>query len=69
MHASSDFWEYFRPIKEGMAANCSADVQAVIAHIDSVFTGKNQKAIDTILEMFNMTSLSNHLDDAAGARE
>ena len=52
-----------------MAANCSADVQAVIAHIDSVFTSKNQKAINTILEMFNMTSLSNHLDDAAGARE
>ena len=65
--ARSDFWHYFQPILEGMASNCSADVQAVIAHIDSVFTSNNTGAINTILDMFNMTELSNHLDDAAGA--
>ncbi len=52
-----------------MPKNCSADVQAVIAHIDSVFTSGNTKEINTILKLFNMTELSNHLDDAAGARK
>ena len=52
-----------------MAPNCSADVQAVIGHIDSVFSGKDEAAIDSILKMFNLTDLKPHLDDAAGARE
>ncbi|KAH9943103.1 uncharacterized protein BXZ73DRAFT_97158 [Epithele typhae] len=64
---SSDFYGYFTPIREGMATNCSADVQAVIAHIDSVFTSKNQESINTLLAMFNMTALAPHLDDAAGS--
>ena len=67
--AYSDFWGYFQPILEGMAPNCSADVQAVIGHVDKVFSGKNQKAINSLLKVFNMTELSNHLDDAAGARK
>ncbi|KAH9943173.1 peptidase S28 [Epithele typhae] len=62
-----DFYGYFTPIREGMAKNCSADVQAVIAHIDSVFSSKNQKSINSLLAMFNMTPLASHLDDAAGA--
>ena len=65
----SDYWGYFQPILEYMPKNCSADVQAVIAHIDSVFTSGNHREINTILKLFNMTELSNHLDDAAGARE
>ncbi len=52
-----------------MPKNCSADVQAVIAHVDSTFTGHNKKEINKILKLFNFTTLSNHLDDAAGARE
>ncbi|TFK90871.1 peptidase S28 [Polyporus arcularius HHB13444] len=62
-----DYWGYFQPILDNMPKNCSADVQAVIAHIDSVFTSGNTKEINTILKLFNMTELSNHLDDAAGA--
>ena len=65
----SDYWGYFQPILEYMPKNCSADVQAVIAHIDSVFTSGNHREINTILKLFNMTELSNHRDDAAGARE
>ncbi len=50
-----------------MPKNCSADVQAVIAHVDSTFTGQNQKEIDRILKIFDFTGLA--LDDAASARE
>ncbi|CDO77024.1 hypothetical protein BN946_scf184380.g10 [Trametes cinnabarina] len=61
-----DYWGYFQPILEWMPKNCSTDVQAVIAHIDSVFTSGNKKEIDSIKALFNMSALT-HLDDAAGA--
>ena len=51
-----------------MPANCSADVQAVIAHIDEVFSGTNTTAINQIKDLFGLGVLS-HLDDAASARE
>ncbi|RDX52320.1 peptidase S28 [Lentinus brumalis] len=63
----TDFWQYFKPITDNMPRNCSADVQAAIAKIDSVFTSNDEKEIDAILTLFNMTTLSDHLDDAAGA--
>lgn len=67
MVACSAYWGYFQPILEWMPKNCSTDVQAVIAHIDSVFTSDNKKEIDSIKALFNMSALT-HLDDAAGAR-
>lgn len=51
-----------------MPKNCSADVQAVIAHVDQVFTGSNQTAIDSIKSLFGLSDLT-HLDDVAGACE
>ena len=51
-----------------MPANCSADVQAVIAHIDEVFSGTNETAINQLKDLFGLGGLS-HLDDTAGARE
>ena len=54
---------------EHMPKNCSADVQAVIAHIDKAFMSNDEKETARILQMFNMNALADHLDDAAGARE
>lgn len=51
-----------------MPANCSADVQAVIKHVDRVFTGKNKTAINELKDAFGMAGVS-HLDDVAGARQ
>jgi hypothetical protein len=51
-----------------MPANCSADVQAVIAHVDEVLSGKNTTAINQLKDLFGLSGLS-HLDDVAGARE
>ena len=64
---ASDFWQYFEPIRQHMPANCSADVQAVIAHIDKTFTGSNATAIQALKESFHMGTMT-HLDDVAGAR-
>jgi hypothetical protein len=36
VEAITDFWAYFEPIRQQMPKNCSADVEAVISHIDSV---------------------------------
>lgn len=66
VEAITDFWQYYEPIRQYMPANCSADVAAVIAYVDEVFTGSNTTAIDSIKETFGMSDLT-HLDDAAGA--
>lgn len=50
-----------------MPKNCSADVEAVIAHVDHVFTGKNKTAIQELKTAFGMGDMT-HLDDVAGAR-
>jgi pimeloyl-ACP methyl ester carboxylesterase len=66
VEAILDFWRYFEPIREHMAANCSADVEAAITHIDKVLSGSNQTAIQGIKDLFGLGEMT-HLDDVAGA--
>ncbi|KAG5639714.1 hypothetical protein H0H81_005897 [Sphagnurus paluster] len=66
VQAILNFWEYFEPIRLNMPSNCSADVQAVIGHIDKVFTSKDTQKINEIKESFGMSNVT-HLDDVAGA--
>ncbi|KAJ7603739.1 serine carboxypeptidase S28-domain-containing protein [Roridomyces roridus] len=66
VEAIFDFWQYFEPERSFMAANCSADIKAVVSHIDKVFTGTNQTAIQEIKESFGMGDMT-HLDDVAGS--
>ncbi|KAG6918838.1 hypothetical protein DXG01_011243 [Tephrocybe rancida] len=66
VEAILDFWEYFEPIRLNMPQNCSADVQAVIGHIDEVFSGGNATAIKAIKDNFGLGAMT-HLDDVAGA--
>ena len=61
-----DFWQYFDPIRQFMPQNCSADVQAVIKHIDQVFQGKDTAAINALKSNWGMGDVV-HLDDVAGA--
>ena len=51
-----------------MPANCSADVQAVIAHIDEVFSGEDATAIDQLKDLFGLGNVT-YFDDVAAARE
>lgn len=66
VEAIVNYWRYFEPIRENMPANCSADVQAVISHVDKVFSGKNQTAIQQIKDIFGLGVMT-HLDDVAGS--
>ncbi|TRM65202.1 peptidase S28 [Schizophyllum amplum] len=63
-----DFHEYFTPIRQNMPANCSADVQAVIAYIDEVFMGTNETAMDEIKETFGYDSSYTNYDVAGSLR-
>lgn len=51
-----------------MPQNCSADVEAVIAHIDQVFTRGSPSQINSVKAAFGLQNMT-HLDDAAGARK
>ena len=51
-----------------MPSNCSADVQAVIAHVDSVLSGPNTNATNQLKHLFGLVDLK-HSDDFAAARE
>jgi hypothetical protein len=49
-----------------MAKNCSADVQAVIAHVDQVLGTGTPEDIHSLMATFGMEDLT-HVDDFAGA--
>ena len=49
-----------------MPKNCSADVQAVIQHVDQVFTSGNNEEAGYIKDLFGMSDVT-HLDDVASA--
>lgn len=66
VEAIHDFWQYQEPIREHMPKNCSADFQAVVAHVDSVLQGNNKAAIEKIKANFGFESLD-HVEDVAGA--
>ena len=51
-----------------MPKNCSADVEAVIAHVDKVFTSGSHSEINSIKASFGLQNMT-HLDDVAGACE
>ena len=50
-----------------MPANCSADVEAVIAHVDSVLTANNSADVTALKTTFGLQGLA-HNDDFAAAR-
>lgn len=57
-------WQYFMPIQEGMAKNCSADVSRVVDYVDQVSkygTKAQQKKLQTL---FGLGDLE-HYDDFA----
>ncbi|MCJ1472519.1 hypothetical protein MMC13_001167 [Lambiella insularis] len=72
-HASSapveavyNYWEYFYPIQQGMALNCSTDASLVIDHIDTVLTSENVTAVHQLKKLFGLEDLE-HNDDFGAA--
>jgi len=56
-------WQYFIPIQEGMAKNCSSDVTRVVNYIDTVHTVGNEKQMQKLKDMFGLGDLE--FDDFA----
>ncbi|OJT07638.1 hypothetical protein TRAPUB_1498 [Trametes pubescens] len=69
VEATVDFWGYFEPIRQAMPANCSADIEAVIAHVDTVLTSNNTAQINTLKSTFGLQGLAHNDDFAAALQE
>jgi len=57
-------WQYFYPVQQGMAKNCSSDVTLVIDHIDQVLNNGTEDDISTLKEQFGLQGVE-HNDDFA----
>ncbi|OJJ42845.1 hypothetical protein ASPZODRAFT_75976 [Penicilliopsis zonata CBS 506.65] len=74
-HASSapveavyNYWQYFVPIQEGMAKNCSTDVGKVVEYLDQVYKDGDVARQQELKEMFGLGELE-HYDDFVSALE
>ncbi|KAF9026495.1 hypothetical protein BDZ89DRAFT_1067591 [Hymenopellis radicata] len=61
---ASDFWQYGDAVRTRMPANCSSDFQAVISHVDAVFSSDDDLAIQALKETFGMGNVT-YVDDVA----
>ncbi|KAH6652526.1 serine carboxypeptidase S28 [Truncatella angustata] len=61
-----DYWQYFQPIQQGMPKNCSLDYEAIVDHIDTVFTKGTEEEKIALKAMFLLEDVA-HDDDAAVA--
>ncbi|KAI0333427.1 peptidase S28 [Cubamyces sp. BRFM 1775] len=66
VQAIADYWRYYEPIRQNMASNCSADVQAVVSYMDQVLTSGDTSKIQAFKETFGLEGLT-HNDDVASA--
>lgn len=64
-HILTDQWRYFAPVKEGMPANCSKDINRVVQHVDEVGQTGSDEEKAQLKKMFGLEDLE-HFDDFAG---
>lgn len=62
--AINDYWGYFTPVMEGMPANCSADVQAVVSYVDNILANGSDDDKTKLKTQFGAELLT-HDDDFA----
>ena len=58
VEAVSDYYGYFLPVQEGMAANCSKDLSSIVDYMDGVFTNGSATEVANLKAMFNLTDLN-----------
>ncbi|KAJ8474948.1 hypothetical protein ONZ51_g6894 [Trametes cubensis] len=64
VQAISDYWAYYEPIREYLAPNCTADIEAVVNYMDGVLTSGNASAIKSLKDSFGLGAVE-HNDDFA----
>ncbi|KAL0063138.1 hypothetical protein AAF712_009928 [Marasmius tenuissimus] len=63
----NNFWRYYEPIREYMPKNCSADVEAVISHVDKTIDSNSNTEIQRLKANFGMANVTN-IDDFVANR-
>lgn len=58
-------WQYFAPVQEGMAKNCSKDISAVVEYMDDVFQKGTESEKLALKTQFGLESVE-HDDDVMG---
>ncbi|KAG8884746.1 hypothetical protein FRB98_002192 [Tulasnella sp. 332] len=69
LQAQDYFWSYFDVISQFMPRNCSADIKAVVSHLDDVFTTGTAADIIAAKASFALSSVINADDVMAAIRE
>lgn len=57
VEAIGDFWQYFVPVQEATPRNCSADVDKVIKHVDSVLSFGSEERKRELKDLFMLGEL------------
>ncbi|KAI1338737.1 peptidase S28 [Xylariaceae sp. FL0016] len=57
VEAIGDFWQYFVPVQEATPANCSADLSAVIDHVDSILLNGTSEEKTALKDKFMLADL------------
>lgn len=65
VQAIENYWEYFYPIQQGMAKNCSSDLTAAIDYIDNVLTFGSKKDFNDLKARFGLSGVERREDFAA----
>ncbi|KAI0332896.1 peptidase S28 [Cubamyces sp. BRFM 1775] len=60
----SDYWQYYDIIRQFMPQNCSADVEAVAAHVDKTFSLGNDTDIQSLKDTFGLGEVTHSTDFA-----
>ncbi|KAK4162907.1 peptidase S28 [Cladorrhinum sp. PSN259] len=58
VQAVTDFWQYYVPIQDATPANCSADISAVVDHVDSILLNGTAKQKDSLKAKFSLSGLT-----------
>ncbi|KAH7925529.1 hypothetical protein BV22DRAFT_1104894 [Leucogyrophana mollusca] len=66
VEAITNFYDLFKPIREHMPKNCSADVEAVISHLDWLYVTNNKTALQDLQNNFGLGKIT-HIEDFAAA--
>lgn len=66
VQAIENFWQYFVPLEQGMARNCSTDMARAIEHIDGILLTGTDEEKQALKDSFALGDVK-HDDDFAGA--
>ncbi|PMD15664.1 putative serine peptidase, partial [Hyaloscypha hepaticicola] len=65
VQANQNLWTYFKPIQEGMPANCSKDMQLIIEFVDKILFNGTQAEVLALKTLFSLQTVEHNADFAS----